>query len=93
MTTTSSLERLEAKKRELEAKIANAKAKLSKKSRAEDTRRKILVGAAIIAANNTEDPRVPDALLASLLGEYITAARDRSFLGLPPLPPSPPEAN
>jgi septal ring factor EnvC (AmiA/AmiB activator) len=86
MATTSSLERLEAKKRELEAKIANAKAKLSKKSRAEDTRRKILVGAAIIAANNTEDPRMPDALLASLLGEYITTARDRSFLGLPPQP-------
>ena len=93
MTTTSSLERLEAKKRELEAKISNAKAKLSQKTRAEDTRRKILVGAAIIAANSTEDPRMPDALLASLLGEYITVARDRAFLGLPPLPPSPPEAN
>lgn len=93
MATKSSLERLEAKKRELEAKIANAKAKLSQKTRAEDTRRKILVGAAIIAANNAEDPRIPDALLGAILGEYITTARDRSFLGLPPLPPSPPEAN
>jgi multidrug resistance efflux pump len=90
MATTSSLERLEAKKRELEAKIANAKAKLSKKSRAEDTRRKILVGAATIAANNAEDPRMPDTLLAAILGEYITTARDRSFLGLPPLPPTEP---
>jgi len=88
MTTKSNIERLEAKKRELEAKISNAKAKLSQKTRAEDTRRKILVGAAIISSNNADDPRMPDALLASLLGEYITTARDRSFLGLPPLPPS-----
>ncbi len=76
------LQKLEQKRRELEAKIQREKSRLSTRARKADTRRKILVGAAIITANTAGDPRVPDELLAQVLDAYLTDAKDRAFLGL-----------
>jgi septal ring factor EnvC (AmiA/AmiB activator) len=76
------LQKLELKRRELEAKIQREKARLSSAARKADTRRKVLVGAALIAANTAGDPRVPDELLAQILDAYITDAKARAFLGL-----------
>jgi hypothetical protein len=76
------LQKLEQKRRELEAKIQREKSRLSTRARKADTRRKILVGAAIITANTAGDPRVPDELLAQVLDAYITDAKARAFLGL-----------
>ena len=76
------LQKLEQKRRELEAKIQREKSRLSTRARKADTRRKVLVGAAIITANTAGDPRVPDELLAQVLDAYITDAKARAFLGL-----------
>jgi len=85
------LQKLEQKRKELEAKIQREKARLSSAARKADTRRKVLVGAAIITANTAGDPRVPDEMLAQVLDAYITDASSRAFLGLDPLPrPIPP---
>lgn len=76
------LQKLELKRRELEARIQREKARLSSAARKADTRRKVLVGAAMIAANTAGDPHVPDELLAHILGSYITDPKARAFLGL-----------
>lgn len=76
------LQKLEQKRKELEARIQREKARLSSAARKADTRRKVLVGAAIIAANAAGDHRVPDELLAQILDAYITDPKTRIFLGL-----------
>jgi septal ring factor EnvC (AmiA/AmiB activator) len=76
------LQKLELKRKELEARIQREKARLSSAARKADTRRKVLVGAAIIAANTAGDHRVPDELLAQLLAAYSTDPKTRIFLGL-----------
>ena len=76
------LQKLEQKRKELEARIQREKARLSSAARKADTRRKVLVGAAIITANTAGDPRVPDELLAQILDAYITDPKTRIFLGL-----------
>jgi hypothetical protein len=76
------LQKLEQKRKELEAKIQREKSRLSSAARKADTRRKVLVGAALITANTAGDPRVPDELLAQILDAYITDAKARAFLGL-----------
>jgi hypothetical protein len=63
------LQKLEQKRKELEAKIQREKSRLSSAARKADTRRKVLVGAALITANTAGDA-------------YITDAKARAFLGL-----------
>lgn len=82
---------------ELEAKLKQAKAKKAqiesrkrtaeaKKKRAEDTRRKILVGATILA--KVEQGEWPESRLLELMEKSLTRADDRALFGLPNLPDS-----
>lgn len=67
----------------LESKIRRLKSMQSTEARRADARRKIVVGAAILSMTKAD----PDfkKLIARILHERVTAARDRELLGLPPL--------
>jgi hypothetical protein len=77
------------KKRLHEAKLRKAKAEArqrateAKKKRADDTRRKILVGAAILA--RVESGKWPKDKMTEMMGEVLTRADDRALFELPPL--------
>ncbi len=58
----------------------------SKKKRVSDTRRKILVGAAILA--QVERGRWPEDELLAMLDAALTRTDDRALFGLEPLPPT-----
>lgn len=64
-------QRLEARRRAIE----------SQKQRSQDTRRKILVGAAILA--KVDRGEWPEDKLLSLLGATLTRDDDRTLFGLP----------
>lgn len=80
----SRIDRLEEKKRQLEASIKQAKAKESKKTQAEQLRRKVLLGEAFFAAIEAGD--VSPVLRDQVLNKYIVRPGDRAFLGLAPKP-------
>lgn len=82
MTKEEKLARMEKKKAELEARIQRERARLNTQARKDDTRRKILLGAALVAANEAGDMRVPDELLLHVLTTYVKDKRSRAFLGL-----------
>lgn len=77
------------KKKLVEAKARKAKiearqrAAESKKKRSEDTRRKILVGAAILA--RVESGKWPKDRLMEMMGEVLTRPDDRALFELPTL--------
>ena len=72
------LKQEKAKKQQIEAR---KRAALAKVSRQQDTRRKILVGAAILA--KVERDEWPEAKLLALLDTTLTRADDRALFGLP----------
>lgn len=81
---------IEALKKKLnEAKLRKAKiearqrAAEAKKKRADDTRRKILVGAAILA--RVESGKWPKDRLMEMMGEVLTRPDDRALFELPPV--------
>lgn len=78
------IRRLEDQKAKVLADLQAAKARFARKERAEDTRRKILVGGMILALVESGDwPR--EKLLAAL-DEYLDRASDRALFGLAPKP-------
>lgn len=79
-TSEEKIKILEEKRKKLEAKIQREKSKLTQQARKADTRRKILIGAALLAA--VENGKVSDEELSVLLQEFVKTPRDRSFLGL-----------
>lgn len=81
-TRTERLTEREQKLRQKLAEIQAAKAKLSETERKRDTRRKILIGAAVLKA--VGQGNVPEDELRQILETFVTVARDREFLGLPP---------
>lgn len=72
MTPEEKIARLETKKQQLQARIANEKAKLGQQERKNDTRRKILLGAFL--QTRMTDPQVR-ARLANQLGEFLQTAK------------------
>jgi len=82
MKKTDRLERLRRKKDELLARIAQLQAAEAKKQRAEDARRKILVGAVVLAA--VERGEWDHTALKKLLEAGLVRDRDRALFGLPP---------
>jgi len=74
------LDKLMEKKQKLEQQIANAKARVKKKERAADTRKKILVGAYFLEVKykDKEDD------LIKLLDGFLIRDNDRSLFGLTP---------
>lgn len=81
------LKQEKAKKQQIEARKRAAE---SKAKRSIDTRRKILVGAAILA--KVERGEWPQDKLIAMLDASLTRADDRALFDLPPLPTPPTEA-
>ncbi|MYL85210.1 hypothetical protein GTA51_20110 [Desulfovibrio aerotolerans] len=78
MTTPAKIDRLKQKKEEIEKQLAELEAREKNKTRKEDSRLKILIGAAILADTKTK-PELATAI-QKILDRAITAKRDRLFL-------------
>lgn len=78
------LKRLMAQRDKLNARITAEKAKTKKKARKDDTRKKVLYGAALLSAEKAGDVKATQ--IHALLGKHIKRASDRAFLGLALLP-------
>lgn len=76
--TSNRLEKLKQRKAKLEAEIAKAETVERKAARVKDTRRKILVGAAILAELEA-DPRLR-VMVQEILKRRLTQERDRDLL-------------
>ena len=74
----SRIEKLKQRKAKLEAEIARAEATEKKAARAKDTRRKILIGAALLAEIEQE-PSLR-GVLQDILKRRLTQDRDRELL-------------
>lgn len=77
-TLEAKLKQEKARKQLIEARKRAAEYKLK---RSQDTRRKILIGAAILA--KVERDEWPEAKLLALLDATLTRADDRALFGLP----------
>ena len=77
MSTT--LDALLKRREQLDARIQAAEARLRKQRRATDTRRKVLVGAAVLAAIEGGDADLR-ARIVGVLDTGLTRARDRAVL-------------
>lgn len=78
-TLEAKLKQAKAKKQQIEAKKRAAESKIE---RAKDTRRKILVGAAILA--KVERDEWPEAKLLAMLDSALIRDDDRALFGLSP---------
>lgn len=80
------IESLETKLKQLKARQqridARARALANRRQRKEDTRRKILIGAIVLA--RVEQGRIPAADLTAWLDEALTRQDDRALFELPP---------
>ena len=75
---------LEERVQQEQEKLKSLKAQLSKQQRRDDTRRKIIFGAAVVKLlEDLADEK--SAKLRALLDARITRPVDRNFLGLAPL--------
>jgi chromosome segregation ATPase len=74
-------ERLQQLKAQQQRIAARQKSIESQRQRKEDTRRKILVGATVLA--RIEQGRIPEAELRAWLDEALTRPDDRALFGLP----------
>jgi hypothetical protein len=72
------LDELLKRKEQLEAQIRDARARKRAEDRKRDTRRKIVIGGAILAA--VRDGKIEQIQLDSLLDQYVTSERDRELL-------------
>jgi hypothetical protein len=77
-TLEAKLKQEKARKQLIEARKRAAESKLK---RSQDTRRKILIGAAILA--KVERDEWPEAKLLALLDATLTRSDDRALFGLP----------
>lgn len=75
--------RLKQAKALKQQQVAREKAAKRKRQRSDDTRRKILVGAVILA--KVERGEWPQERLCELLDKALTRADDRALFGLPTL--------
>jgi len=84
----TSIKKLEEKLRQAKAKKAQIEAKKrvaeARKQRKDDTRRKILIGAVVMAELEVSDKLKP--AIDKLLAERLTRDDDRALFGLWPLP-------
>lgn len=90
MPRLSDAERAEAlrqQKARIERKLAVIEASQRKRARAEDTRRKVLVGAAMLAS--VKDKPGKEAELRALLDAFLVRPDDRALFGLPAKAESP----
>jgi large subunit ribosomal protein L7/L12 len=76
-TATSKLEKLKQRKAKLDAEIAQAEKAERERQRSQETRRKILVGAAVLAEIEAE-PSLK-GVLQDILQRRLTQDRDRAL--------------
>ena len=91
---SSKLEKLLEKQRQLEAQISQITAREKEEERKKDTRRKILIGGAVLASFRRGD--FPKDRLITLLDKRLTSDRDRALFDFLPDrsgTPSNPETN
>ena len=79
-TPEEQLETLTQKRAQLDAKIQNKKAVVRKKTRREDTRRKIIAGAIALEAASRD--KKFKAQFDKLLQKHVTRPEDRKLLDL-----------
>lgn len=80
--TTNKLDTLLQKKKQLENQIQLAKARETEKARKQDTRRKILIGAVILA--QIKQKKFSEAQLNQMLDDGLVNERDRNLFNLQP---------
>lgn len=85
--TTEKLEKLRAQRAALEAKIRRELGRERSNHRREDTRRKILAGAAVLEEIK-RDPAFSEAL-KPVLERFLSRPGDRALFELAPLPVAP----
>lgn len=73
---------LEDRRAKVNAEIRRIKAQESKKQRQEDTRRKILIGSAVLA--RVKSGEWPEDKMLEMLDRYLTKERDRALFDLSP---------
>lgn len=76
------LAELAVKQRAIEARIDAVKARTKERARKEDTRRKVLVGAVILA--EADQSEAAKQRLLTLLDKHLVRPVDRAVFGLPP---------
>ncbi len=79
MKSEQELEKLIKRKKEIDSRIINLKAKVDKTKRKEDTRKKILVGAYFIQRFEKEEKLTE---LNTLMDGFLTRKIDRVLFGL-----------
>ena len=80
--TTNKLDTLLQKKKQLENQIQLAKARETEKARKQDTRRKILIGAVILA--QIKQKKFSEDQLNQMLDDGLVDERDRILFNLQP---------
>ncbi|AOR66085.1 hypothetical protein BBJ41_00165 [Burkholderia stabilis] len=76
--TEQRLKQLKAKQQQIEARKRAAN---TKKQRTEDTRRKVLVGAAFL--DQVQHGKVAEPILLKLMDQFLVRTQDRALFGLP----------
>lgn len=77
------LQRLEKRKRQIDAQVQKTKARQIRNLSKIDTRRKILVGAFFLQKYSLDGE---EDKLVKMLDPFLTRDRDRELFGLPPKP-------
>ena len=78
--TTTRIEQLQKKRDQLNARLTTERAKLQKQIRKDETRRKVLVGAAVLKA--VEAGEIKQEQLEAILNRYLARENDRKFMEL-----------
>ena len=84
MDTNARIEKLKERRAQLSNRIARLRNVERAKERKRETRRKILVGAAVLA--EAKEVKATKQWLRRMLGRRLTRPRDRALFGLEPLP-------
>ena len=79
---TTRLAKLEERRKQIDAQIQQIKAREQQQERKRDTRRKVLIGAAVL--ERVKNGRWPEDRLQVMMDEYLTKEIDRQLFGLPP---------
>lgn len=83
MTETDKLAKLKQQQEKIARKIRSEKTRISKQARADDTRRKIILGALVIKASET-DSQLQEK--TNRLVQSLKRDDERALFGLPSLP-------
>ena len=81
-TPEERISELEKQRDQINARLLKERAKVSAQKRKDDTRRKIIVGAAMLA--HAEHDAAVKAQMGRILDQHVTRPQDRVLLGLQP---------